>query len=208
MERSACSASMSRRYRSAAIQRASMSTSRVTAAVTFGLPCRSPPIQDAMCTGATSIGSGGRLRRARASSMSRRHAGRASHSEFSTTAKPHFASSWGDEPSRRTSSVCQASAMSRSRRRSLGRGRFSSAAIASYLSTSVRRSTSVGWGVRTDSTRLVASAAATSSGDSRSKRLAQAVCASSSRLRTWWSCSAMLARWRNWLNARVTSMTS
>ena len=140
--------------------------------------------------------------------MSRRQAGTASHNEFSTTAKPHLASSWGDVRSLRMSSVCQASAISRSRRRSLGRGCFSSAAMASYFSTSVRRRISVGCGVSTDSIRSVPSVSATASGESRSKRLAQAVCASSSRLRTWWSCSAMLARLRNWLNARVTSMTS
>ena len=51
------STSISRRYRSAAIQRARQATSAVVLAVTLGLPSLSPPIQDPKDRGRASMGS-------------------------------------------------------------------------------------------------------------------------------------------------------
>ncbi|MNN44321.1 hypothetical protein D3C81_1586060 [compost metagenome] len=119
MDSSLASRSISLRYRSAAIQRASSSTSRVAAAVTLGLPSRSPPIQEAKRIG---IAFGGRrlpVAMNSASSTSRSNSGKARHSEFSMTAKPHLASSTGVGRWRRISPVCQAPAMISRRRREI-----------------------------------------------------------------------------------------
>ncbi|MNH01404.1 hypothetical protein D3C79_606240 [compost metagenome] len=150
---------MSRRNRSAAIQRASSRTSRVTAAVTLGLPSRSPPIHEAKRIGAASSGRRRPVASSRALSTLRKWLGMACHSECSITAKPHLASSTGVGRVRRISSVCQASAISRRRRsrtcsRSPGvRSRWSWAAswpaMASYFWIRVRRATSVGCAVST-----------------------------------------------------------
>ncbi|CSC02933.1 Uncharacterised protein [Vibrio cholerae] len=56
IESSLTSSLISVRYKSAAFQRDSNSTSRVIVWVTKGLPSRSPPIQDEKCTGRASIG--------------------------------------------------------------------------------------------------------------------------------------------------------
>ncbi|MNN10389.1 hypothetical protein D3C81_1233110 [compost metagenome] len=161
MDRSPASPSTSRRYRSAAIQRASRRTSRVIAAVTLGLPSRSPPIQEAKRIGAAVSGRRWPVCCCRPWSTRRRKFGTACQSECSMTAKPHFASSTGVGRVRRISSVCQASAISWRRRictcwrssgnRSAWSRAASCAAIASYFWISVRRATSVGCAVSTSS---------------------------------------------------------
>jgi phosphoenolpyruvate carboxylase len=113
---------------------------RVMAAVTLGLPSRSPPIHEVNCTGTKSTGS----RKYRPTPIDeakwgfavvenslwegvpaflrelneqvRRKAGTPSHKLFSTTAKPHLASSIGVGRYLRISSVCQARAGRRSLR--------------------------------------------------------------------------------------------
>ena len=174
MDSSTCSRSMSRRCRSAAIQRASSSTWRLTSAVTFGLPSRSPPIQEAKRTGTASSGRRWPQWASRASSRSRNMSGTARHRECSMTAKPHLASSSGVGRWRRISSVCQASAIRRRRRSRLAaRSRSvrsswslaaSSAAMASYFWIRLRRATSVGWAVSTSSISSPASRVASSAG--------------------------------------------
>ena len=129
----------------------------------------------------------------------RKNRGNASHNEFSITAKPHLASSCGVGRSCRTSSLCHASAISRS---SVGTsiGRCASVLpIASYFITSVRLSTSVGCAVSTSS--ICSAAIAASSPGSSGNSTVSPACAA-----TWCCCSAMLARFRNWLNARATSV--
>ena len=89
---------------------------RVTSGVTFGLPSRSPPIQEPNRIGAASIGNAaaGHLLRALRSSA-RRYCGSASHSVCSNTVSADRTSSSGDGRSRRTSSVSQAAVISRRR---------------------------------------------------------------------------------------------
>ena len=162
MDRSASRFSTSRRYKSAAIQRASNSTSRVTGAVTLGLPSRSPPIHEASFTGAQSAGGAGRPCSANCASSRRNTSGTACHRDCSMVAKPHLASSTGVGFSRRISSVHQAARItrrSRSRRssrssslRSERSSSLSRSAIWSYLRIRVRRVTSVGCAVSTSST--------------------------------------------------------
>ncbi|MNV53048.1 hypothetical protein D3C71_1451720 [compost metagenome] len=119
MDSSAVSCSTSLRCRSAAIQRASSKASRVTSAVTLGLPSRSPPIQEAKRIGAAVGGRRFPVAEKSAASTLRSNFGKACHSEFSMTAKPHFASSTGVGRWRRISSVCQASVMISRRRREI-----------------------------------------------------------------------------------------
>ncbi|VFT46293.1 Uncharacterised protein [Pseudomonas aeruginosa] len=228
MDSSAASRSISRRYRSAAIQRASSRTSRVTLAVTLGLPSRSPPIQDAKRSGAAVSGRRSPVLRRSTSSTCRRTFGKACQRECSITAKPHFASSTGVGRTLRISSVCQASATSRCRRcwmrlRSSGsRSAWSLAAscavIASYFWISVRRATSVGWAVSTSSISSPASWRASCPGacpaslrrpsSSSSTRFSKGSGSFGRRRRIRWYCSAILARLRNWLKARATGSSS
>ena len=71
IDRSSRSASTSRRYRSAARQRAEQHATRVTSGVTCGLPSRSPPIHDPKRIGAASSGSGRPVVRRSAASSDR-----------------------------------------------------------------------------------------------------------------------------------------
>src|SRR5699024_9628045 len=105
MEHSAINCVTSLKYKSAAFQRAKRVTSRVTAAVTLGLPSRSPPIQEAKCTGAERTDKGLPSFSVTMPSKSRRKSGTAYHKERSKVTKPHFASSTGVGLERRISSV-------------------------------------------------------------------------------------------------------
>ena len=85
------------------MRRCAATVSRVTGAVTLGLPSRSPPIQEASRTGALVRG----RRPPRALSVASnllKKSGTASQSDVSTTARPPRASCCGDGFARRSSS--------------------------------------------------------------------------------------------------------
>ena len=106
-DNSSYSVAMSFSSRVQACHCASSKTSRVTLAVTLGLPSRSPPIQLDILIGLQLGGGMGRAYRSQISSTTLRNWGTASHKEFSITANAQRASSMGVGRSDRNSSVCQ-----------------------------------------------------------------------------------------------------
>ena len=100
--------SISLNYKSVAFQRDNHNTSWVTLWVTFGLPSRSPPIQEAKRTGAIFKGSAFSQLSFTKTFNSRMNLGIAFQSVCSIVVKPHFASSIGVGRCWRISSVCHA----------------------------------------------------------------------------------------------------
>ena len=169
----------------------------------------------------------------RARSSRRYMSGITFQSDCSTASRPLRASSTGVSRMRRISSVSQTSATTRcsasrvswrSRRDRSGRSFCASRCwIRWNLSATLRRTISVGWAVSTSSMSSPRVRSWSSAGDtpassslwnsaSRKLRAPSPVPASTEsaaairrRRRIWWCCSAMLARFRNWANARASS---
>ena len=206
-ESSSASASSSGTYSAAARRRCAATTSRVTRAVTFGLPSRSPPIQLANTTGALSSGSA-RPHCAR-TTLSRRRTkpGTADQSDVSSTCRPSRASFCGVGLARRSSSLdhmpatsrrsaARAARARRSRRRRsarrpprrrgprpprIGRRASRAAAWRSGVASSARRCTSVGCAVSTISTFCCTSASYALAGLRRRRARPRRACRSTSR---------------------------
>mmetsp|Transcript_5408 Transcript_5408/g.15913 ORF Transcript_5408/g.15913 Transcript_5408/m.15913 type:complete len:240 (+) Transcript_5408:84-803(+) len=218
----------------APVSRELIETSRVTSGVTFGLPSRSPPIQDAKTTGAMSGGNGLLKSGLDSSSASRRlrKAGTDVQRDSVTMFSPCRASLMGVGFSRRISSVCHNSSiccvMSRwtlSRTRvgiDLESSSWSRAATCWCLRITVRRLTSVGCAVKTisacswQSDSKISSAVALSDSSSDCTVPITESCmgqfspvtSRSWSLRTRWWPSAEFARVRNCAKARATRRIS
>ena len=198
--------------------------------VTFGLPSRSPPIHEAKRTGATCKGRRCPQCSITMSSSSRMNFGTAFHKVCSIVVKPHFASSTGVGRCWRISSVCHAEQIScfkssrtvwRSRGVSFCWSILNKASlIPSYFWIRVRRLTSVGWAVRTSSifksqicwnSVSVEMSLFLNLAKRWSSGFGEGAVSSNSlwrRLRTTWYCSAILAKFKKWVKARVSGRIS
>ena len=230
MESSQRRFSISRKYSSAAFQRDNHNTSWVTLWVTLGLPSRSPPIQEAKRTGAMFSGRLCPQCSCTMLSNSRMNLGTAFHRVCSMVVKPHLASSTGVGRCWRISSVCQAELIScfksaktawRSRGVSFCWSILNKQSlISSYFWMRVRRLTSVGCAVKTNS--IFSSQTCWKSVSAEiwlslnlinkwSSGFGETPFSSNSlwrRLRTTWYCSAMLAKFKKWVKARVSGKIS
>ena len=143
----------------------SISTSRVTSGVTFGLPSRSPPIQvpkvSGRAVGGSSTPSARQLGR-----RGRRARRRPRRRQVVEVVDGVAGLVGGSGRSSRSSSVCQSRSMTSASRRSCRRGRrrlpgvSSSSATARSLVRIERRAASVGWAVNTGRTASRATASA------------------------------------------------
>ena len=187
----------------------SSSTSRVTAGVTLGLPSRSPPTQQPRVSGRALSGTvkpAARTSRSNAPSRSGT-AERPSCSMYHPIAR---ASSATVGLPGRSSSVCQSSSTSAASSSSEAPRSSPSATRRTMASTDCRED-SVGCAVNTGRSSARASTSCTCAGStspsraiSRCSGLPSRGCpAASSRARC--RCSAMLASWKNWENALLSS---